>query len=70
MFETRKVKLPTALHRRAEKAAERAGYSTLAEFVCHVLEREIERIESRDGDPSGDGSEAIDRRLEGLGYLG
>ena len=57
------LKLNKALCDRARAHAERAGYSSLEEFVQHVLERELAKLEetsSRDD---------VEAKLKGLGYL-
>lgn len=58
-----KIKLDSKFLARAEKAAEKAGYSSVTEFVIHVLEKEIARYESDEGD------EKVTERLRGLGYI-
>ncbi len=58
-----KVKLPKELYDKAGKLAELAGYSSVDEFVIHVLEKETEKLES-----AGD-EEEIKKRLKGLGYI-
>ena len=57
------IKLSKDLVKRLEKCAEVAGYSSAQEFVEHVLERELGRIEATDSD------EEIARKLQGLGYI-
>ena len=57
------IKLSKELIRRIEKCAEVAGYSSGQEFVEHVLERELGRIEETDDD------EEIAKKLKGLGYI-
>ena len=57
------IKLNKDLLKRIEKCAEVAGYSSAQEFVEHVLERELARIEETDSD------EEIARKLQGLGYI-
>jgi hypothetical protein len=59
-----KVKLDAELLRRARKVAETAGYSSVEEFITHVLERELGKIGSEDQD-----EEALKERLRGLGYI-
>ncbi|HWB96622.1 MAG TPA: hypothetical protein VG672_07975 [Bryobacteraceae bacterium] len=51
------------LWERIQRCAKVAGYSSAQEFVEHVLERELAKIESSDSD------EEITRKLKGLGYL-
>jgi len=65
MFGGSKIKLDKDLLERLQKAAELAGYSSVDEFVVHVLEKELSKI-----DDEGSGSdEEIKKRLEGLGYI-
>ncbi len=63
MFGGSKFKLDKDLMERLEKAAELAGYSSVNEFIVHVLEKELSRIEG------GGSEEEIKKRLEGLGYI-
>lgn len=65
MFGGSKIKLEKELMDRVKKAAELAGYSSVEEFVGHVLEKELSRID--DGGSSSE--EEIKKRLEGLGYI-
>jgi hypothetical protein len=58
-----KVKLPKDLYEKAEKISRIAGYSSVEEFVVHVLEKETAKI-----DAAGD-EEEIKKRLKGLGYI-
>lgn len=58
-----KIKIDSKLLSRAKKAAEVAGYSTLEEFVVHVIEKELARYESDEVE------EKVAERLRGLGYL-
>jgi hypothetical protein len=57
-----KLRLDPELHRKAEKHALALGYSSLEEFVSHLLEREMEPLSAED-------KEKLDERLKGLGYL-
>lgn len=57
------VKLNKALSERARLHAQKSGYSSLEEFVEHVLERELAKLEE------GDSREEIEKKLKGLGYL-
>jgi hypothetical protein len=57
------IKLKPELWDRITKYAAKAGYSAPEEFVEHVLDRELAKLEEalkRD---------EVDRRLRGLGYL-
>jgi len=59
---------PADLHRplydKAKKYAETAGYSSVDEFVTHMLEKEITNIEE-----DGESLDAVQERLRGLGYI-
>jgi hypothetical protein len=58
-----KIKLDKALIERAKKYAELAGYSSTGEFITHIIEKELDRIEEA-------GSEdEIKEKLKGLGYI-
>lgn len=58
-----KVNIEKELFNRARKAAEQAGYSSLEEFVAHVLESAVTTEENDDNDP-----DVLDR-IKGLGYI-
>jgi hypothetical protein len=57
------VKLSSALCDRARIIVERAGYSSLEEFIEHAMERDLARLETSDS------KEELVRKLKGLGYL-
>ena len=57
------IKIKKELWDRLKICAGTAGYSSPEEFVQHVLEREIAKIEDTQTD------EEIERKLKGLGYL-
>ena len=57
------IKLNKDLMARVRKCSEAAGYSSPEEFVQHVLERELAKIEDAGSD------EDIVKRMKGLGYL-
>jgi hypothetical protein len=59
----RKVKLSNELYAKAKSCAELAGYSSVEEFVTHVLEKELAQLEQ------GDSEEEIKKKLQGLGYI-
>ena len=63
MFGGSKIKLDKDLLDRLHKAADLAGYSSVNEFIVHVLEKELSKI----GDGASD--EEIKKKLEGLGYI-
>lgn len=62
MFEPT-VKLDKELWMRVQQCAGAAGYATPEEFVRHVLEREVARLEQAGS------KEDLMRKLKGLGYL-
>ena len=58
-----KVKLDSNLFDRVKKVSQVAGYSSVEEFVIHMIEKELERIEVADDDKK------VTDRLRGLGYI-
>jgi len=63
MFGGEKVKLDKNLLERARKLAGAAGYSSVEEFIGHLGEKELARLEGAGDD------EEITKRLKGLGYI-
>ena len=57
------IKIEADLLRRAEEYAKKAGYSSVTEFIEHLIEKELSRAEQQTG------REEVERRLKGLGYL-
>ncbi len=57
-----KIKIDSSLFDRAKKAAETAGYSSIEEFVTHIIETELAKHETADDDKVTD-------QLRGLGYI-
>jgi hypothetical protein len=64
MFGGPKVKINKDILERAKKVAEVAGYSSVEEFVEHVLEKELKEIEG-----AGSSDADITESLRGLGYI-
>jgi hypothetical protein len=58
-----KIKIDSGLFERAKKAAEKAGYSSVEEFVAHAIEKEAGKYES------GDADKKVSDQLRGLGYI-
>ncbi len=58
-----KIKISKDLHKKLKSVSETAGYSSVDEFVIHVLEREVSSIEDSDSE------EEIKQKLKGLGYI-
>ena len=57
------IKLNKALAAKVKKCADAGGYSSVTEFVEHILEKEMAKIETEASD------EEIVKKLQGLGYL-
>ncbi len=64
MFGGPKIKLDKDLYGRAETVSKAAGYASVQEFVQHVLERELDKL-----DQGGADEEEIRKRMQGLGYI-
>lgn len=63
MFGTSRIKIDKALRARAKRCADLAGYSSVDEFIVHIVEREVSHVEQA-------GSEdEMKKRLRGLGYI-
>ena len=58
------LKIDKALLARARRVADLGGYSSVDEFVTHVLEKELAHLDGAASD------EEVKKRLQGLGYLG
>jgi hypothetical protein len=58
-----KVKIDQVLLAKAKRYAEIAGYSSVDEFVEHLLAREIAELEESDSE------DEIKKKLQGLGYI-
>ena len=63
MFRRSSVTLDKALLAKLKRYAELSGYSSVEEFITHVLEKEIAPLEAAASE------EEIKKRLKGLGYL-
>lgn len=57
------IKLDKALLARVKRYSDLAGYSSVDEFVTHVLEKELAKFEGSDSE------EEIKKKLKGLGYI-
>ena len=64
MFGGNKIKINKDILERCRKCADVAGYSSVEEFVEHVLEKELKTVES-----AGTSDAAITESLKGLGYI-
>jgi hypothetical protein len=58
-----KIKIDKSLYERAAQTAERAGYSSVEEFVQHLLEKAVSDVEEAATD------EEVEKQLRGLGYI-
>jgi len=58
-----KIKIDKALYDRAKAVADKAGYSSVDEFITNVLEKELAKLEDAETD------EQLEERLRGLGYI-
>lgn len=58
-----KIKIDSSLFDRIREIAQSAGYSSVDEFIVHLLEKELEKIESPEND------RVVEGRLRGLGYI-
>jgi hypothetical protein len=60
-----KIKIEDGLYERVKKIAEVAGYASADEFIVHMIEKELGKMES--AKPEED--QAVLERLRGLGYI-
>ncbi len=65
MFGNR-IKIDEQLLAKAKECAEREGYASVDEFISHVLEKEIARLNSGE---QQDDQEQVRKHLQGLGYI-
>lgn len=57
------IKLKKEMSQRVERCAKAGGYSSPQEFVEHIIERELAKLEDAQTD------EDIVKKLKGLGYI-
>ena len=57
------IKLDKEIYDRVKRCADAAGYSSPKEFIQHIVERELEKLEGAQSD------EEIVKKLQGLGYI-
>ena len=57
------IKLDKALLAKVKRYADLAGYSSVDEFVTHLIEKELAKVEGSDSE------EEIKKKLKGLGYI-
>ena len=58
-----KVKIDSNLFKRVKDATEAAGYSSVEEFITHIIEKELAKYEDEQAD------ENVADQLRGLGYI-
>ena len=63
MFGSAKVKIDKDLLEKVRRYASVAGYSSPEEFIEHMIEKELAKLEDADSE------EEIRKRLQGLGYI-
>jgi predicted CopG family antitoxin len=63
MFGGTKIRVEKDLYERAKKVAGLAGYSSVDEFITHLIEKELAKLEGAQDDSE------IKERLKGLGYI-
>ena len=59
----KKIKIESSLFDRAKTASVAAGYSSVEEFITHLIEQGIEQAGSDNTD------EQVSEKLRGLGYI-
>jgi len=57
-----KIKIDSGLYDRAKKVSEKAGYSSVEEFITAMIEKELSLLESS-------GEDSVNDQLRGLGYI-
>jgi hypothetical protein len=57
------IKLDKQLVARAKRYADLAGYASVDEFITHILEKELAKLDGSDAE------EDIKKKLKGLGYI-
>lgn len=62
MFEP-KVKIDRGLYETLTKASQIAGYSSVDEFIIHILEKAAAEVQQAQSE------EEVRKRLQGLGYI-
>jgi len=58
-----KIKIDSNLFSRAKDAAASAGYSSVEEFITHIIETEVAKHETSDDE------QKVTDQLRGLGYI-
>ncbi|NQS98821.1 MAG: hypothetical protein HQ591_10230 [candidate division Zixibacteria bacterium] len=58
-----KLKIDSDIYEKLRELSERAGYSSLEEFVMHLIEKEVSLLDEAEND------DELKQRLQGLGYI-
>lgn len=58
-----KIKIDKSLLDKVRKYADLSGYSSVEEFIIHLLEKEVAKLDEADSE------EEIKKKLKGLGYI-
>ena len=62
-----KIKIDKELLKKAREYAAKAGYTSVEEFVSHIIEKEISKAEETESEEEEE--EEVKKRLQGLGYI-
>ena len=62
----KKVKIDADLLDRCRRQAEKEGYSSVEEYVAHILDKALRSAEEK---PADDDDRKVEERLKGLGYI-
>jgi metal-responsive CopG/Arc/MetJ family transcriptional regulator len=60
-----KIKLDKDLLERCREHAKQSGYSSVEEFITHILEKEVKKSEVK----SKEETDEVAKKLRGLGYI-
>ncbi len=58
-----KIKIDSDLLRKAKEYAAKAGYTSVEDFVSHIIEREVSKLDESESE------DEVKKRLRGLGYI-
>ena len=62
-----KIKIDKELLKKAREYAAKAGYTSVEEFVSHIIEKKISRAVETESEEEEE--EEVKKRLQGLGYI-
>jgi metal-responsive CopG/Arc/MetJ family transcriptional regulator len=60
----KKIKIEKSLYEKAEEFSRKKGYSSVSEFITHLIEKELSSF-----DKGNDSLQEVEDRLKGLGYI-